>query len=407
MAWIVLDRLRVAFAFLREPRRWSVAGLAVVLGTVGLILADGFIERIFRDFREEIVRSHFGHLQVLPADEHAQLAGKAAELSGLRATVEQALRPYPGALTAARLSFVGLASHGDRTVSFLGEGIEPDRERTLSSALVVKEGQGLSRDDALEVLVGEGLAQSLGVSPGDQLTLLANTAAGGVNAVEVAVTGIFYTATKAYDDRAVRLPLRTAQRLARTQALSRLIMVLPDTGDVPAAARRLRGVLGDGAVVVKEWHQLADFYNKTVDLFSAQLAVVRAVILAIVLLSVSNTLARGVMERTSEIGTMMALGHRRVAVARVFLLEGLAIGMTGGAIGVVAGWGLAFLVSSIGIPMPPPPGMARGFIGGIAFSGGIAASAFAFAVVTAVLASLMPALRASRLDVVDALRAGR
>ncbi len=401
----MIRRLRFSLAFLREPQRWSMAGLAIVLGTVALLLADGFIERIFVDFREVIVRSHLGHFQVLAHDDAADEPG--VLLAGLRSKVERSLDAFPGAVVAARLSFVGLASHGERTISFIGEGIEPERERTLSSALVVDRGESLQALDDKAVLVGEGLARALAVDVGERLTLLVTTAGGSVNAVEVDVAGIFYTATKAYDDRALRLPLATAQALMRSQKVSRLIGVLPDSAEAMPAVASLRRDLAGDPVDVRHWNELADFYNKTVQLFSSQLAVVRAVIVAIVLLSVSNTLARNVMERTAEIGTMMALGRTRAAVARLFLGEGLVLGLFCGLLGVVVGGALAALLNVVGIPMPPPPGMARGFIGGIAFTPGIVGVALALALATSVVASLLPALRASRLNIVDALRVGR
>lgn len=404
---MLFDRVRFAFAFLRDPHRWSMAGLAVVFGTVGLVLADGFIERIFEDFREEVVRSHFGHVQVVAADGETGGDGSSAKLAALRPDVERALRGYPGSVVAARLSLSGLVSFGERTVSFIGEGVEPERERTLSSALVVKEGRALSSDESPEALIGEGLARTLGVRVGDVVTVLANVRGGGVNAVELEVVGLFYTTTKAYDNRAIRLPLSTAKRLVREDGVSRLIAVLPRTDDAVAASEMLTGAFADQPVKVLHWTALADFYNKTVQLFSSQLAAVRAVIVAIVLLSVSNTLARGVMERTSEIGTMMALGRSRAHVARSFFAEGLVIGLVGGVSGVVIGWVIALIVSAVGIPMPPPPGMARGFIGGIAFTPGIAASAFAVSLLIAAIASVIPAVRASRLNLIDALRSGR
>lgn len=402
-----MARLKFALAFLREPQRWSMAGLAVVLGTIGLILADGFIERIFTDFREVIVRAHFGHVQVLPAENLRDAGPGNSSLARVRTTVESALLAYPGAVVTARLSFVGLVALGDRTVSFIGEGVEPDNERTLSSALVIDRGESLTSDDSGAVLLGEGLAGTLGAEVGERLTLLVNTPGGGVNALEAGINGIFYSATKAYDDRALRLPLTTAQRLLRSDEVSRLIVVLPRSEDSKPAASRLEDALQGQPVEVKHWSELADFYNKTVRLFSSQLAVVRAVIVAIVLLSVTNTLARNVLERSSEIGTMLALGRTRAAVARLFLFEGLVIGIVGGAAGVLLGWMLAGIVSAVGIPMPPPPGMARGFVGGIEFTPAIAALAFSIAVLTAVAAALLPAVRASRANVVDALRVGR
>lgn len=400
-----MHRLKFSLAFLREPQRWSMAGLAIVFGTVALILADGFIERIFVDFRESIIRSNLGHFQVLPAD--AGSHAPSSSMVALRPAIDGALAEFPGALVAARLSFVGLASHGDRTVSFIGEGVEPQREQTLSSQLVVERGRPLESADEGSLLVGEGLARNLDADVGDVVTLLVTTPAGGVNAIEAPVVGIFYTSTKAYDDRALRLPLPSAQALLRQAAISRFVGVLPQTSDTDEAVGALRAALGAEAVRVKSWRDLADFYNKTVQLFSSQLAIVRAVIVAIVLLSVSNTLARNVMERTSEIGTMMALGRTRSAVARLFVGEGLILGLACGIAGVLLGWVLAVVVSAVGIPMPPPPGMARGFVAGIAFTPRIAAVALLLTVATSAVASLLPALRASRLNVVDALRVGR
>jgi len=399
-----MHRLKFWLAFLREPQRWSMAGLAIVFGTVALILADGFIERIYFDFRESIIRSNLGHFQVLPAEADSSTPGS---IVALRPTIERVLARFPDATVAARLAFVGLASHGDRTVSFIGEGVEPQCEQTLSSQLVVERGRALESDDERSLLVGEGLARNLGVDVGDLVTLLVTTPAGGVNAIEAPVVGVFYTSTKAYDDRALRLPLSFAQALLRDQTISRFVGVLSRTSQTDDAVTALRAALDADPVQVKGWRDLADFYNKTVQLFSSQLAIVRAVIVAIVLLSVSNTLARNVMERTSEIGTMMALGRTRSAVARLFVGEGLILGVVCGVLGVLLGWVLAAVVSAVGIPMPPPPGMARGFVAGIAFTPRIAVVALLLAAITSVVASLLPALRASRLNVVDALRVGR
>lgn len=400
-------RVVIALAFLREPRRWLTAAGAVAFGTVGLILAEGFIEQIFRDWREEIVRSHYGHVQVLPAEELRAKNGSAVTLPPLRAEVERTLSGFPGVVIAGRLGFVGLASNEDRTISFMGEGVEPDQERTLSKAVIIVEGRTLSKADAQEVIVGEGLARSLGLKVGGKLTILVNTPGGGINAAELEVVGFFYTAAKAYDDRSLRLPLATAQRLVRLDGVSQLITVLSDTRDAPRAKALLASALKDRGVQVKSWDELADFYTKTVELFNRQLSVVRLIVVAIVLLSISNSVARNVMERTREIGTMMALGATRWSVARRFVGEAVGIGVVGALAGVVLGALLAGLVTLIGIPMPPPPGTARGFDTGIAFTAGMAVNAAAFTILSALLASALPSWRASRMSIVDALRSGR
>lgn len=403
-----VPRLRIALAFLREPQRVLTVCLTVALGTVALVLASGFIERTFSVFREEVIHAHTAHLQVLPASVDGLIDPNPDSRDGVRQRVERELAAaHPGAVVARRLSFAGLIGFGDRTVGFLGEGVEPGNEQALSKAVRLSAGAPLTEAEPAHAILGEGLARSLGAGVGDRVTLLANVPGGGVNAVEVMVSGLFHTSAKAYDDRALRLPLATARRLTRIDGFSRLMVLLPDTEAALPAAERLRAALVAEPVAVKPWTELADFYNKTVVLFRRQLGFVRGVILALVLLTVFNAMARSVMERQREIGTMIALGARRADVARRFVWEAVATGTLGGAIGVLSGAGIASLVNRIGIPMPPPPGTSHGFTGGIEFSGGEAALAFASMLAVCALASLAPALRAARLNPVDALRAER
>jgi putative ABC transport system permease protein len=169
----------------------------------------------------------------------------------------------------------------------------------------------------------------------------------------------------------------------------------------------MRERLAGRPVEVTPWWALADFYNKTVELFSKQLGVVRFIVAVIIVLSISNTMVMAVLERTWEIGTSMALGVPRRSILALFLVEGLLLGVLGGAIGLALGAAVAALLSAVGIPMPPPPGMAHGFTGGVLFTPAIAAGAFAIAVATTLAASVYPARKASRLPIVDALRHNR
>jgi len=170
--------------------------------------------------------------------------------------------------------------------------------------------------------------------------------------------------------------------------------------------RTLKGLLSAQLAVVP-WYEAADFYHKTVRLFSRQVLVMKAIIALVVILSISNTMMMAVMERTSEIATALALGVRRARVLRRFLIEGLLIGLIGAVLGVALGYGLAELISRIGIPMPPPPGMARGFIGQILVTPAMVRDAVLIGGATALAASLYPAWKASRMVIAEALRHGR
>jgi putative ABC transport system permease protein len=100
----------------------------------------------------------------------------------------------------------------------------------------------------------------------------------------------------------------------------------------------------------------------------------------------------------------MALGTRRRRVVGMFVLEGMTLGVLGGLVGVALGVALARAISAIGIELPPPPGSTRGFTVQILVVPAVLLDAFRLSIVTATLASLYPAWRAARLDVVEALR---
>ena len=400
----------LAFRTVTRQRRRSLAGIvAVAFGVVALILAAGFIEWIYWAMREDTIGSRIGHVQIVrtgyldvgTADPFRFLL---PDNSVERVAIEHA----EGVLAVApRLSFSGLMSLGDATLSFIGEGIDPEKERGFARAVVIAQGEGLSAEEKRGIIVGQGLAENLGVKVGDQVVLLTNTPSGGVNGVEVRVRGLFSTVSKAFDDSAARVPLAVAQELLRVRGAHTWVLVLDSTSRTNQIVDELRARLSGKELQVIPWYELADFYNKTVTLFSRQVMVMKLIIAVIIVLSISNTLTMSVLERTGEIGTSMALGVKRGQILSQFVAEGALIGLMGGVIGIVLGILLAQAISAIGIPMPPPPGMARGFIGEVRVTPSLVVEAFGLAVGTTLLASLYPARKASRMQIVDSLRHNR
>ncbi len=139
-------------------------------------------------------------------------------------------------------------------------------------------------------------------------------------------------------------------------------------------------------------------------MFGKELDIVKVIISIIVILSIVNSMTMSIYERTREIGTIMAIGTLRRNVLRMFLLEGLILGLIGGTFGVITGIAIGSVISYVGIPMPPPPASTRSFIAQVDIIPSILLFAFSISVASAVLASIYPAFRASRLRIVDALR---
>lgn len=395
----------------RHRTRTLSALSAIVFGVVALLIASGFIEWIYWAMRESAIQSRLGHIQVMkPGYLERGAADPFKYLLPQTSPVIDALHALPGVkVVTPRLSFSGLISRGEATVSFLGEGVRPEGEAQVSRQLHIVAGQGLAAGDSRGVTLGEGLAKSLGVVPGDTVVLLVTAASGGINAVELGVEGIFRTTTKAYDDVALRVPIEVAQTLVRVAGAHLWVVLLDKTDNTETVLSDLRTRYPEAqsGLHFVPWYEQADFYNKTVKLFSKQVNVVWVLIAVVVVLSISNTMIMSVMERTREIGTLLALGFRRAVIWRQFIAEGLMLGATGGLLGLTAGIVLARIISSLGIPMPPPPGMAVGFMGEILVTWQLATGVLLFALLSSAAASFYPAWKASRLEIVDALRHNR
>ena len=393
----------------RHRVRSAVTLAAIAFSTVVLVLAAGFIEWIFSDLRKVTIETGLGHIQVM---RHGYLERgisdpfdylipvKAKELADITAT--------PHVISAgSRLNFSGLISFEDATLSFVGVGVEPDKERAVSRNLNFSSGGDLGTTDTATVVVGEGLAANLGLKLDDRVTLLVNTSSGSVSAVDARVQGIYSTQVKAVDEVAIRIPLPLARKLLRVEGSHLWVLGLDDVGQVDATAAALKAKLDPQRFDVVRWIDLSDFFTKTVTFLSGQLGVMRFLIGVIIVLGVSNMLIMNVLERTGEIGTLMALGVRRRKIIQLFLLESLYLGLIGCVIGLLVALLLAQIISSIGVPMPPPPGRTAGYLGAIRVTGPILLSAFAVTLGTTLLAALYPARKAARLVIVDALRYNR
>jgi putative ABC transport system permease protein len=270
--------------------------------------------------------------------------------------------------------------------------------------LKIVAGRALRDTDRYGIVVGEGVAQALKLKPSDRVSLLTSTREGSMNTLDFEVVGVSQSFAKDYDARAVRISLAAAQELLDTPGVNVLVVSLHRTRDTSPAARAIGAQLLAGGLEVKTWSELNDFYGKTVELYDQQFGVLRLIVLAMVLLSVANSVNMSIFERVGEFGTMRALGNRAPALFGLVMLESVVIGLAGALVGTALGAALALGVSAVGIPMPPPPNSNLSYVAQIRLVPGVVAQAFLTGFVATVLAAVLPALRVARIPVVDALR---
>ena len=159
----LLTELRVATRNLRRNRnRTLVALLTVASGLIAYLLAGGFIEWIFENMRESTIRSQLGHIQIVrPGYFEKGIADPYSFLLPAKSSEIEAIKQSPEVTNVAqRLTFSGLSSYGDTTVSFIGEGIEPDHEAVISDQIHIRSGKTASPDADSAALLGERLTNN-------------------------------------------------------------------------------------------------------------------------------------------------------------------------------------------------------------------------------------------------------
>jgi putative ABC transport system permease protein len=391
---------------LRQRARTGLTLAAIAFGVAALIVSGGFVLDLFDQFAESLIHSQSGHLQV---GRHGYFvrgaAGPQEQLIRNSAATHALLRSDPRvAASVGRLGFSGLLSNGRADLPIVAEGVEPAGEVQLGSSLRMISGRALQDRDDDGMLIGQGVAQALKLAPGDRGTLLATTVDGAMNSLDFRIVGVFQTISREYDAHAVRMLLPVAQDLLQTADVNVIVVLLAQTADTDAAAQAFAAPLAQQGLETWTWRALNDFYEKTVELYERQFAVLRILILLMVLLGVANSVNMTAHERLAEFGTMRALGNTSRQVFTLVVCENLLLGLAGAALGAALGVALAWLISVPGIPMPPPPNANVGYLARIRPDAAIVASSAAIGLVAPVLAALWPALRVARVPVIDALR---
>lgn len=390
----------------RHTGRSLLSLAAVATGVAALMVSGGFVNDLIFQLGESIIHSQSGHLQIAHGgyfSSGSRSPGRyliaAADVAALqldgRAHVEASTR---------RVSFSGLLSNGRSSYPIVGEGIEPEAEARLGTALVLSQGNQLAARDRYGALVGAGVARAMGLTPGTPFSVVAPTAQEAMNTLEFEVVGVFQSFSKDYDDRVIKVPLQAAQELLDTKGANVVVLLLDDTRHTWRVANELSARARSLKLEVRTWDSLNDFYWKAVALYDRQFGVLRLIVLLMVVLAVVGAINMAVFERAGEFGTMRALGNRSGDVLRLIVLEGAVLGVVGALVGLAFGWLSAWGLSEIGIPMPPPPNANLEYIARIRLSPSVVAGAGIVGVLATLLASVVPALRVSRLPVVEALR---
>jgi lipoprotein-releasing system permease protein len=409
--------LEVALGYLRSrPSRLvssvsllSIGGIA--LGVAALVVAMGLLSGYRSEIQEKLIGAN-AEVVIFPL---ALASGAYPDTRALAARVQGLTRVRGVAPVIYQSGLASSVATPDGVDAVL-KGVDPAAERTVSQMDAYLPGAEsvLTRGSAGEppgVAVGVELARRLDVREGDPIALSVPdrseaSASFAPRTGRFRVAKIFRTNFAEYDSEWVFLDRVALRDLCRLGAEADVVEIKLDTiRDTESAARAIEKAAGPGFSVT-DWRRMNSGLFSALAIQQTTLFLVIGLIVAVSTFNVVATLVMTVQEKKRDIGVLSALGAEPRFFTRVFLTLGALLGGTGVAAGLLFGWAICRAATSFRL-LSFPPGVAEiYFVSFIPFLVRLSdvAAIVGFAVLAILLASWVPARRAARVNISDALR---
>jgi len=311
----------------------------------------------------------------------------------------------------------GLLAQGEDMRGAVVRGIDSDQEVLVTDAVALMPPEVLNQLQAggFGVILGSELARALGVKVGEKVTLVAPggqvTPAGVVPRLkQLTVVGLLDSGHYEYDASLALLHIEDAQRIFRLEGPNGIRVKLKDAQQARQVAAELSPVLGDD-VMLRDWTRANRTWFAAVQIEKRMMFIILTLIVAVAAFNLVSTLVMTVTDKRADIAILRTLGASPASIMGIFVVQGALVGVIGTLSGLGLGLLVAFNIGSI-VPaiekalgasflpkdiylisrMPSDPQWAD--IGPVVI----------IALVLALVATLYPSWRASRIDPAEALR---
>ena len=409
--------LYVAARYLKAKRRQAVVGVVtaisiagVAAGVAALIIALAITNGMQRDLQDRLVDSS-AHVQLMRVKQ-----------DGIRGwqPLLQRLSKLPHVVSAApELDEQVVVTRGAREGYALIEGIVPEYEKSVSKVLT---GAPPAVVNALEpwadsaapsasadrpLILGKDLADSIGATAGDSVTLISPqgdlTPLGVVpNVVHFRLAGTYHSGFYQYDSAWGFVRLSDAQRLyAEPDLVSVISFRVDNLNNAPQIAKQIEQAAGPGFQTTNWMEQNRELF-RALGLERIVTFIVITLIVIVAALNILIALTMMVMEKTRDIAVLMSFGVDPGQVRRIFLLQGLLISVIGTVLGLVLGYIGAWAGSHYHIQLSPDVYAIDTLPFAPRWMDGLLVSAVSIGI--SLLATLYPSSTAARIRPAEALR---
>lgn len=336
----------------RNLRRTMITLTAIAFGLAAVIIFFGFTDGFHAQWIENSVKVYSGHILIYAAGyrEENNLNRNIKDVGLIEDRVSdlQSLVAF-----TTRIHIQGLASTAESSRSVLIRGIDPKKEAEVTALdKRIIEGEYLQNDTKGGILLGHTSAKKLNARIGDKVVLMIQAADGSIGAELFRLQGIFRIGAVDLDKFLAVITVKDAQKLAVLgNSVTEAVLIVDQPGNVLPVARRLKSKLEPQGYEVISWHEYMPQAKEMIDLSSAFMYVILVIVLIVVSLGILNTMLMSIMERTRELGIMMALGTKPRQIVALVMLESFFLGLIGIVLGMGIGIGSNWLIALKGFDL--------------------------------------------------------
>ncbi|UCD85120.1 MAG: ABC transporter permease [Deltaproteobacteria bacterium] len=391
----------------RNTRRTVILVLAIGIGLMGIIVTEAFMNGMENNMVQNIIRSSLGHIQIYAKgfDENPVVERSMGDSPELLTILDN----HPGIKNySRRIRAMGLISNPEHSRGVMIVGIEPSREPHITYIEhSIVDGRYLREGDTGRLIVGKKLADEFELELGSKVVLMAQDLEKDIASGAYRVVGIFRTDSSEFDKATVFITLPDARKLlSLSEQISKIVIVVNDLRQLVAVAGGLRTKL-EFDLMVHTWEEIEPVLVRIVELYGQFTYIVYLIVFVAMAFGIINTMLMVIFERVREMGVMMALGIRPIQIVLLVILETVCIGIVGLCLGNLLGafflgifhngMDLSFLAEGMEYW-----GMSHIIFPSIGLDNLLIANLST--IVTAIIISIYPAIRAARFRPVEALR---